>query len=260
MAIVISFLNFKGGVGKTTSTVNTAKALNLMGKKVLVIDADPQGNASGMMGYSAVNDTDIPTLHDAMLGNATLNDCCCVEGDDETSFDYIPSTLDLSDCEQQLISTIGRETILTGLIDEIKDDYDFILIDCPPSKGMLTQNAMCASNYVIVPISGEKFGIQGLGNISKEVLLFKKRMNPNIEILGYVLCNYDGRYKTHASAYAEMKEYFPDTFFRTVIHTDGSIKSSQSENQNIFVYKKNSVGAKNYMTFAHEMINRINKK
>ena len=155
MGKVISFLNFKGGVGKSTSTVNTAKALHDMGYKILVIDADAQGNSSKMMGKKLSEGND-ETLYEAMTKGMDIRECICMDQDKEDSFDYVGSNQKLGYAEMELVTKIGRENILKKVIQPIINDYDFILIDCAPIDGLVSQNAITASDYIVVPLNGER--------------------------------------------------------------------------------------------------------
>ena len=209
MAITISSFNCKGGVGKTTTTVNLAKALHSLGKRVLVIDADAQGNASKMMGFRLATEKDGKTLYDAMTGNADIIECVLCENENEESFDFIPSRPNLYKCEQELVSRTGREFILRLMLDKLKDHYDFILIDCPPNFGVVSVNAMVASDYLLIPINCEVFALDGMGLITAKYEEIKNMVNPKLEILGYIMSRYDKRLVASPSGIRTDEPEFP---------------------------------------------------
>lgn len=256
MATVIALLNFKGGVGKTTTTVNLCKALHDQGKRVLGIDADAQGNASRMMGYRMATDK-ANTLYEAMCGMRNVKECVYMEGDNERSFDFIPSKPELYQCEQELVSRTGREYILKMMIEEVKGDYDYIIIDCPPNNGILSINAMCASDFLLIPINCEVFALDGMGLISAKYEEVKKLINPRLDILGYFMSRYDKRLTLHRDACTQMEKMFPGKVFSTKIGTNIQLAESPASRTNIFDYAPDSTGAKDYKAFAEEILNRI---
>lgn len=256
MATKIAFTNFKGGVGKTTSTVNLCKALHDLGKKCLAIDADPQGNASKMLGYRLTSETG-DSLYEALSGRAKLRDCIYIENDNEESFDYIPSKTDLYQSEQELVSRTGREQILRMLLDEIEDEYDYIFIDCPPNYGLLSINAMCACDYVLIPVNCEVFALDGLGIISAKCQEIKKLINPKLEILGYIAFRYDGRVNLHKDIISEMEKIFSDKVFSTKIRLNIRAAESPAARQNIFDFAPESTAASDYMELAKEILSKV---
>lgn len=265
MATKIAFINFKGGVGKTTSTVNLCKALHDMGKKCLAIDADPQGNASTMLGYRYTEEKEkpeserIPTLYNVMTGKSKLEDSICMENENPESFDFIAANTELYQCEQELVSRTGRENILKMLLSEVEQDYDFIIIDCPPNYGLLSINAMCACDYLIIPINCEVFSIDGLGIISAKCEEIKKLINPKLDILGYVMFRYDVRLKLHRDAVESMGETFPDKVFHSKVRTNTKAAESPAAKTNIFDFAPTSSAAKDYKDLAAEIFDRIEK-
>ena len=257
MTKIISFLNFKGGVGKTTSAVNVGKAFHDFGKRVLVIDADAQGNASRMMGFRPSVDKDSNTLYDAMMGKCPIEECILMDNDNDKSFDYIPSNATLYQSEMELVSRMGRETILSKLIDKIKPYYDFIFIDCPPNNGLLSINAMYASDFLIIPLNCEIFAIDGMSVISAKYEEVKEYLNHSLDILGYVMCRYDKRLSLHREALETMEKNFPGKVFETKIRTNIQLAESPAKQTNIFDYDPKSNGAKDYEALAKEIIKKM---
>lgn len=262
MAKIISTLNFKGGVGKTTTTVNMAKALHMDGHKVLVIDADPQGNASWMMGMG-LTEKNPKTLYDSMLQGIDIRECIYVDQDDDNSFDYVPANYLLSNAEQELISRIGRETVLRKLLQPIEDAYDYILIDCPPNDGLITQNAMSASDYILVPMNGETFAINGMGKIISRYNEIKSNINPNLHILGYVF-TFIRKCCLHREVKNEMiqthaQNNWPGVVFDTDIRQSVVFAESAAKQKNIFDYSRYDSGAYAYKRLAKEIVDRINQ-
>lgn len=257
MATKISLLNFKGGVGKTTTAVNLAKAFHILGKRVLVVDADAQGNASRMMGFRLATDKTGNTLYEAMSGRAGIKSCVYMDQDDENSFDYIPSRPELYRCEKELISEINREYILSQLLEEVKDSYDYIFIDCPPNNGLMADNAMCASDYLLVPINCEVLALDGMGIISSKMEKIKKFANPKLEILGYIMSRYDRRLSLHRAACEQMEKSFPGKVFGTVIRTNIQLAESPAQRTNIFDFAPASTGAADYRKLSEEILGKL---
>lgn len=257
-AKTISFLNFKGGVGKTTSAVNMAKSLAELGKKTLVIDADPQGNASRMMGFRPATD-DVKTLYNALSGT-DIRVCVYTSDDDggeASGFDFVPATHELYKCEQELVSRTGREFVLRMALQPVMECYDFIFIDCPPNYGLLTVNAMCASDFLIIPINCEVFALDGMGLISAKHAEIKQMINPGLEILGYIMARFDKRLTLHREAVSQMERMFPNKVFSTKVRTNIQLAESPSSRTNIFDYAPDSAGAEDYQNLTSEFLQRI---
>ena len=242
MAKIISFLNFKGGVGKSTSTVNTAKALHDMDFKVLVIDADAQGNSSKMMGKK-LNEDLSETLYEVLTKGLEADEAIYLDQEKEGSFNYIPSSPKLDNAESDLSSMIGRELILKNAIRPIVEDYDFILIDCAPSSGWVSMNAMMASDYLIVPLNGEPFAVDGMGKIIqryKEIKSLKNNFKEDLQILGYVftLIRKCGLHDDAKLSLAKQHEKFgwPGSIFKTEIKQNICLAESGAKRTNVFDY------------------------
>lgn len=239
MAKVISFLNFKGGVGKSTSTVNVAKVLHEKGYKVLVLDADSQGNSSKLMGKK-LSEGNGETLYEVMTKGMDIRDCICMDQGREDSFDFVPSNQNLGNAEMELVSKIGRENILKKVIQPVQEYYDFILIDCAPADGLVSQNAITASNYIIVPLNGEPFAVDGMGKIIQRYKEVKENVNGDLQILGYVFtlmrkCSLHDSTKNALIAEREAHNW-PGEIFHTEIKQNVCLAETAAFRTNIFDY------------------------
>jgi chromosome partitioning protein len=248
MGKIISLLNHKGGVGKTTSTINIGAGLVELGKKVLLIDLDPQANLSLSLGIPRQTNT----IYEALRGESELEPFTIRE-----NLDVVMSTLDLSGAEMELINEAGREYILKELFEPIKDDYDFIIIDCPPSLGLLTLNALGASDYVYIPLQTQFLALQGLAKIKQVIDKVKFRLNKNLEIGGVIATMYDARKILNRDVVDTIKKYFGEKVFETLIRDNVSLAEAPSQRTDIFNYNRNSIGAQDYMNLCKEILARI---
>ena len=250
MGKVIVVANQKGGVGKTTTAINLSAYLADSKKKTLLIDCDPQGNASSGIGINK-EETD-SSVYDILV-----NDSDILENIVKTNYknlDVIPSDVDLAGAEIELVSIKNREFLLKEKIKNIKKDYDYIIIDCPPSLGLLTLNAFAAADSVIIPIQCEYYALEGLGSLTKTVSTIKQSINKDIEIEGILLTMFDKRTNLSTVVYDEVKKYFPDKVYNTVIPRNVRLSEAPSFGEAIISYDKFSKGAKSYKALAKEVI------
>ncbi len=245
MTRVISISNHKGGVGKTTSVVNLGAALANFKKKVLLVDMDPQANMSVSFGISDAEEN----VYMALKGEQILKPINVYK-----NLDIIASTLDLSGAETELSAEAGREYIFQELLEPIKANYDYVLIDCPPSLGLLTVNAFTASDEIFIPIQPHYLAIKGLTKILEVVNKIKKRLNKNLEITGVFVTMFDKRKILHKDVYETIVTYFQDRVFRTLIRENIALAEAPSAGLDIFRYDHNSNGADDYLHLAKEVI------
>ena len=251
MGKVISVSNQKGGVGKTTTSLSLAASLGVLEKKVLLIDADPQGNATSGIG---INSDDLnKSSYDVLLNQCEINDS--IIKTKSPNLDIIPANIDLVAVEIELVDTNKREHMLTKMIDKIKKDYDFIIIDCPPSLGLITMNALTASNSVIIPIQCEYYALEGLGKLLNTIKGIQKVHNDNLEIEGILLTMFDSRLRLSNQVKDDVKKHFGDMVFSTIIPRNVSLGEAPSHGESIIVYNSTSKGSKSYIKFAQEVIN-----
>ncbi len=252
MGKIIAVTNQKGGVGKTTSCVNLAAYLACAGKKVLLIDIDPQGNACSSVGVEIEKSQ--KSIYEVLLGEANINDAVypsCLKG-----LDVVPSTVDLSEAEVDLVYMDNREKVLKEALAPIVNKYDFIFIDCPPSLGLLTVNVLTATNTIIIPIQCEYFALVGLSQLMNTVRLVKKQLNPEIEIEGVLLTMKVNRSNLVNQVSDEIKKYFGETVFKTCIPRNIRLAESPSHGKPIVMYDNKSKGAQAYKELADEFLSR----
>ena len=254
MGKVISLANQKGGVGKTTTTVNLGTILAKKGKKVLLIDADPQGNATSGLGVD--KDCELST-YDVLANDAEMEDV--VQDTIIKNLKLCPANMNLAGAEVELVSMMSREQRLKEKLEKVKDDYDYILIDCPPSLGLITLNAFTASNSVLIPVQCEYFALEGLGQLLNTINLVKKHLNKDIKIEGALLTMYDIRTNLSNQVVKEVKKYFENKVYKTVIPRNVRLSEAPSYGMPITEYDPKSKGAKSYMKFAKEFL-KINEE
>ena len=253
---VISIANQKGGVGKTTTSVNLGASLAASGSRVLVIDLDPQGNATTGLG---IQHRDLEgSVYDVIINDKSLDDC--TEPTSVRNLFVVPATIDLAGAEIELVPAFSREMKLKRAIAEIRDDYDYVLIDCPPSLGLLTVNALAASDDVIVPIQCEYYALEGLGQLLRNVGLVKSNLNQELEMRGIVLTMYDARTKLAEQVESEVREHFGAKVYKTVIPRTVRLSEAPSFGQPITTFDPTSRGAIAYRELAKEVRNGESKR
>jgi chromosome partitioning protein len=246
---VIAVSNQKGGVGKTTTTVNTAASLADLGFRVLVVDLDPQGNATTGLG---LNPWKVDTsMYDVLLHDAPMEDC--IDATSVRNLFVAPSNLDLAGAEVELVPAFSRELRLRRALAPVRDDYDYIFIDCPPSLGLLTVNAMAAATEVMVPIQCEYYALEGLGQLLRNIELVRMNLNPDLEVSGLVLVMFDARTRLSEQVATEVRDHFKDKVCRTTIPRTVRLSEAPSFGQPINVYDPSSRGAVAYRELAKEI-------
>ena len=254
MGKIVSIANQKGGVGKTTTSINLSTILAKKGKKVLMIDADPQGNASSGVGID--RDEIELSVYDILINDVQIEEI--VKKTNIKNLDICPSNINLAGAEVELVSVMSREHRLKEKLDAIKDHYDFIIIDCPPSLGLITLNAFTASNSVLIPVQCEYYALEGLGQLLNTINLVKKHLNKDIEIEGALLTMYDARTNLSNQVVKEVKKYFNDKVYKNVIPRNVILCEAPSYGMPISVYDPRSKGAKSYEKFVKEFL-KINE-
>lgn len=250
MAKIISFINQKGGVGKTTSSVNVSSYLSQMGKFVLLVDLDPQGNASSGLG---INPREVKnSLYSAMMGDSNIKDC--IVKTDEPGFDIVPATADLAGANIELVSVENREFRLYDVLRQVRTDYDYIIIDSPPSLGILTINGLVASDSVIIPVQAEYYALEGLGQLLETINLVKDNLQPNLSIMGAVVTLYDKRNRLARQVVKEMQEHFPGKVFESVVPRNVRLAEAPSFGQSISIFDSLNSGARAYKNLAREIM------
>ncbi len=252
MGKIIALANQKGGVGKTTTTINLAASLAALEKTVLVVDADPQANASSGLGIDVRKSHN--TLYEGLIGEKSVLDIII-----KTEFeriDILPSHINLVGAELEMVQLQNREKKMYNLLESVKNKYDYILIDCSPSLGIITVNALAAADSVIIPVQCEYFALEGLSKLLNTIKIIKSKINPNLEIEGFALTMYDSRLRLHNQIYEEVKQHFQELVFTSVIHRNVTLSESQSHAKPALMYDAGSRGAVNHMQLAKELIDK----
>ena len=253
MGKVIAIANQKGGVGKTTTAINLAASLAVLEKKILIIDADPQANTTSGLNFSPDND-EKRTIYEVMIGTIDIQDALIQT--EIPDLQMIPSHINLVGAEIEMIDVEDRETILKRRLAPIRDNYDYIIIDCSPSLGLITINALSASDSVMIPVQPEFFALEGLGKLLQTIRLVQSGVNPSLTIEGFVVTMFDGRTKAHAQVVNELKEHFQDMVFNTVIQRSIRLSEAPSHGKPIILYDVVSNGTTNYMNLAKEVLEK----
>lgn len=255
MGKVISIANQKGGVGKTTSAINLAASLAVLEKKVLLIDADPQANATSGIGFDVRN---IKTsIYECLINEVNPNDI--ILNSEIEGLDLIPSHIDLVGAEIEMLNMPNRERMFKGVIGNINTDYDYILIDCSPSLGLITVNSLTASDSVMIPVQCEYFALEGLGKLLNTIKIIQGRLNPDLEIEGFVLTMYDVRLRLSNQVVEEVRKHFQQMVFDTIIQRNIKLSESPSFGKPVVLYDADSKGSVNYLNLARELLQRNNE-
>jgi chromosome partitioning protein len=250
--ITLAIINQKGGVGKSTSAVNLAAALGEKGKQTLVVDLDPQGNTTSGFGVEKI--VDMKSIYDGLMNDVAAEEL--ILSTEEKGVDIIPATIDLAGAEPELAVVISRESRLNDALATVQGVYDFILIDCPPSLGLLTINALAAADQLIIPIQCEFYALEGLSKLLDTMKLVKMRLNKRLEIQGVLLTMYDGRTTLSRQVADEVREFFKEQVYKTVVPRSVKLAEAPSFGQSILAYETGSKGAQAYRDLAKEVIKR----
>ena len=252
MGKIIALANQKGGVGKTTTTINLAASLATLEKSVLVIDADPQANASSGLGVD-IKEVDC-SIYECIIDHADVRDA--IYTTDINGLDIIPSHINLVGAEIEMLNLPNRENVIKNMLATIRDEYDFILIDCSPSLGLITVNALTAADSVVIPVQCEYFALEGISKLLNTIMIIKSRLNPQLEIEGFLLTMYDSRLRLANQIYDEVKRHFQELVFKTVIQRNVKLSESPSHGLPVILYDADSTGSKNHLALAKEIINK----
>ena len=252
MAKIISLANQKGGVGKTTTAINLSAALAKEGKKVLLVDADPQANASSGLGIDIRNLE--ATIYECLVSG--IDPKLAIHHTGVDNLDLIPSHIDLVGADIERLGLEDREMLMKRILSHLRDQYDFILIDCSPSLGLITVNALTASDSVIIPVQAEFFALEGIAKLLNTIKIIKSKLNPQLKIEGFLVTMFDNRLRLSTQVYDEVKKHFGSLVFNTVITRNVRLSEAPSHGLSVLDYDPSSKGAKNYAALAKEVIKR----
>lgn len=253
MGKVIAIANQKGGVGKTTTAINLAASLAVLEKKVLVIDSDPQANTTSGLNFSPEDDQK-RTLYEVLIGELDIRDALIQT--EMNNLHMIPSHINLVGAEIEMLKIEDRESVMRKALAPIVNDYDYIIIDCSPSLGLITVNALVAADSVIIPVQPEFFALEGLGKLLQTIRIVQNSLNQDLTIEGFVVTMFDGRTKVHTQVVGELREHFKDMVFKTIIQRNIRLSEAPSHGKPIILYDVMSNGTTNYLNLAKEVLQR----
>jgi len=252
MGKIIAIANQKGGVGKTTTAINLAASLAVLEKKVLIVDADPQANATSGSGFDLKNVK--TSIYECLIDEVNPNDI--ILNSDLEGFDLLPSHIDLVGAEIEMLNMPNRERMLKAVIGKIENVYDYILIDCSPSLGLITVNALTAANSIIIPVQCEYFALEGLGKLLNTIKIIQNRLNPDLEIEGFVLTMYDSRLRLSNQVVEEVRRHFQQMVFDTIVQRNVKVSEAPSFGKPVIMYDADSKGTLNYLNLARELLQK----
>ncbi len=256
MGKIIALANQKGGVGKTTTTINLAASLAALDKKVLVVDADPQANASSGLGIDLKEVKN--SIYECFINGVDVHDA--IVSTEIEGLKIVPSHIDLVGAEIEMLNLENREKVLQNILKDVKAEFDYILIDCSPSLGLITVNSLTAANSVIIPVQCEYFALEGISKLLNTIKIIKSKLNPDLEIEGFLLTMYDARLRLANQIYEEVHRHFRELVFNTVIQRNIKLSEAPSYGQPVLLYDSESRGSFNHMQLAQEIIDKNEKK
>lgn len=257
MGKIIAIANQKGGVGKTTTSMNLAASLATLEKKVLLVDADPQANATSGLGVDLAKDVDC-SIYECITGGEDIRQA--IYTTDIEGLDIVPSHINLVGAEVEMLKMPHREKVLKQMLEPMKTEYDYVLIDCSPSLGLITVNALTAANSIIIPVQSEYFALEGLSKLLNTIKIIKKKLNPELEIEGFLMTMYDSRLRSAKQVYDEVKRHFQELVFKTVIQRNVKLSEAPSHGVPAILYDAESVGSKNHLALAKEILRKNETK